>query len=190
MIHFCGEIENANIALTKKELQYMDNFLVLQERVISLNNRINDLIDTAQHLLRNKFILSTNNSMRLVNKKERTIVALINDTINKVGFLTNSNVMTYTERGEFMGIGIKVSDENNFRTLVILPKKYELDTPVKLNRNGYFYGAEDYLKTHKENKLLRLQIEEKLNFILDNFDEFEKQFYDDVKELCNRCLSE
>ena len=188
MIRFSSEIAKANIALTKKELHYMDNFLALKKDVLSLNSRINDLIDTANHLLECNFILSTENKANFIEQKERIIIALINGTINKVGFVGTKQVLRRSDCSNIISIGIKVSDDYYFQYLTISPKKGNLDTPIKLLMKGHVFDAEEFLMSHKDDVAIRLQVEEKLKFILDNFDEFENKFYEDVKYLCYKCL--
>lgn len=190
MIRFGGEIAKANTALTKKELHYMDNFFALKKEVKALNNRIADLVDTANHLLEYNFILCTENKVKFIEQKDRIFSALINDTFNKVGFVGTKQVMNKSNYNEIKHIGIKVEDDRCFSYLVILPKKCNLDIPIRLLMNGHFVDAEEFLMSHKDNKTIRLQIEEKLKIILDNFDEFENKFYDDIKYMCYKTLNE
>lgn len=171
MIKFENEIANAY--KQSEEYKQKEKMFSLRDKILSLNDRIIDLIDTANHLIKHRFLLVSGPNHRDLKKGDetRTIVAIANGWGEKIGFISCYSIIgDDDEKERIKYIGVEDHSTEDPQNLMI-------------SQEGVFYGpfgTERDIFEHSYPK----DVIEKMEYFLNNFDKFEKNFYEKIKELC------
>ena len=171
MIKFENEIANAY--KQSEDYKQKEKMFSLRDKILSLNDRIIDLIDTANYLIKHNFLLVTSPHHRDLKKGDetRTIVAIANGWGEKIGFISRYSIMGDDNGNETIKyIGVEDDNAMNPQNLIISQK-------------GIFYGPMWTERDIFEYPYPK-DVIEKMEYFLNGFDEFEKNFYDKIKELC------
>lgn len=171
MIKFENEIANAY--KYSEEYKQKEKMFSLRDKILSLNDRIIDLIDTANHLIKNRFLLVSGPNHRDLKKGDetRTIVAIANGWGEKIGFISCYSIIgDDDEKERIKYIGVENGSTENPQNLMI-------------SQEGVFYGPFgteiDIFDYSCPEEVIK-----DMEYFLNNFDTFEKNFYDKIKELC------
>lgn len=172
MIKFENEILNAY--KESKDYKQKEEMLSLKNKLLSLRNRIVDLLDTANFLTKHGFLLVTTlkHSQLEEGDKIRTIAAIANGWGEKLGFITCKTFIGDNERETIKYIGIESSSTENTQNLMV-------------SENGVFYGP---FGTERDicEYLYPEEVIKDMTYFLNEFNEFENNFYNKIKELCGK----
>lgn len=171
MIKFENEIANAY--KHSEEYKQKEKMFSLRDKILSLNDRIIDLIDTANHLIKHRFLLVSGPHHRDLKKGDetRTIVAIANGWGEKLGFLSCYSIIgDNDEKDPIKYIGVEDDNTENPKNLMISQK-------------GVFYGT-FWNKIDIFEHPFPKDVINDMEYFLNNFDTFEKNFYDKIQELC------
>lgn len=170
MIKFENEITNAY--KQSKEYKQKEKMFSLRDKILSLNDRIIDLIDTANHLIKHRFLIVSGPYHRKLKEGDetRTIVAIANGWGEKLGFISCKSLIGDDANETIKYIGVENGSTENPQNLMISQK-------------GVFYGPFGTERDIFDYSYLEEVIKD-MEYFLNNFDKFEKNFYEKIKELC------
>lgn len=171
MIKFENEIANAY--KYSEEYKQKEKMFSLRDKILSLNDRIIDLIDTANHLIKHRFLLvsTLKHSELKESDKTRTLCAIANGWDEKLGFLSCYAIIGDDDKKDRIKyIGVENGSTENPQNLMI-------------SQEGVFYGTfwnkiDIFEYSYPE------EVIKDMEYFLNNFDTFEKNFYDKIQELC------
>lgn len=170
MIKFENEIANAY--KQSEEYKQKEQMFSLRDKILSLNDRIIDLIDTANHLIKHGFLLvsTLEHSKLKKSDKTRTLCVIANGWGEKLGFISCYAIIGDDMKETIEYIGVEDGSTENPQNLMI-------------SQEGVFYGPFGTERDIFEYSYPQ-DVIEKMEYFLNNFDKFEKGFYDKIKELC------
>lgn len=172
MIKFENEIINANKQCESKSYKNKQEMLSLKNNILSLGDRIADLLDTANFLTKHGFLLVSGPYHRKLKEGDetRTIVAIANGWGEKLGFISCKSIIGDDANETIKYIGVENGSTENPQNLMIY-------------QEGVFYGPfgteRDIFDYSYPEEVIK-----DMEYFLNNFDKFEKNFYEKIKELC------